>query len=298
MLVLLGMAFAAVATLACLKIWEHFRDSGRNPPSADQAKLQSELIRVIDEGKRVEEDAFPAVSSRARMIWEEKTVAFVDAVFGPQERQRFESNRGSIPSSEAESLRIRINNLEELRDGSARRTPQASGTDLDAAIKERRTYGYGEVVLAAGSPAEHFAGMAEAVKRLAPSFPPYATIGANLHLFHPVENVDLLIGELQITNRQADRNLSIEVEFEVPIEGKGHPWMMKTLPPSFTASVGLNHPVLTDAPILIPPERSHRGDFAVFIHNRDVDMLNVVAIVRDLISGHEQRVEFFADAAK
>src|SRR5436190_771330 len=65
-----------------------------------RAKLvEEELVVIIDEGHAVRGDAFTGVSYAAYSVWCRKTAAFLAAIFGNTERQRFESDQGQHPKS-------------------------------------------------------------------------------------------------------------------------------------------------------------------------------------------------------
>ena len=111
------------------------------------ARIEEELVAIIDEWRLVRGDAWRGTDYGTYRLWSDKTSAFIRAVLGDEERQRFEEKAGET------SVDSRIETLERLRDNPGNWKIQVDVDQLSGAIVRRRQLLPQERIVLAGTPA-------------------------------------------------------------------------------------------------------------------------------------------------
>lgn len=117
------------------------------------AAVRDELVAILDEGYALRPRAFQSFPYGPYQIWHDKTEAFVLAVFGTTEEQRFRETRGSDLGLELEKA---LRWLRERRDQPASWRLLVDSAGLREAADERRSRSQQErIVLASAGPSLH-----------------------------------------------------------------------------------------------------------------------------------------------
>lgn len=93
---------------------------------------------MIEEGKALAPDALRSPNFGAYTIWRERGEAFVEAVFGRVERQRFDQAYDPPPMTTDRNLADRVKRLEDLRDRPHTWELQVDAEGLRGAMEDRR----------------------------------------------------------------------------------------------------------------------------------------------------------------
>jgi hypothetical protein len=122
-------------------------------PSNDQLRrgLIKELVVIIDEGQRLG-DAYVEPSYAAYSLWRDKTAAFIHAVFGGLEHQRFLEPLPQSTGSLMNTVNGRLSRLRALRDRPETWELQVDEASLQRLVDERRSLDPAQRIFAAGSP--------------------------------------------------------------------------------------------------------------------------------------------------
>ncbi|MCW2980488.1 MAG: hypothetical protein JWO14_2215 [Solirubrobacterales bacterium] len=114
--------------------------------------IEDELVKLIDEWRKLRASEFGETSAPAYNVLERKTSDFLSAALGDAERQRFQSNRGVAASTRNALVDLRITALEALRDNPRRWHFRRDLSGLQAAVGARRSLDRGERIAIADSP--------------------------------------------------------------------------------------------------------------------------------------------------